>query len=46
MIRRRKKKVSRPRVLWQLNPTTRVVESVRTYSRRRAKLAARKSLEE
>jgi hypothetical protein len=46
MKRRPKKKVSRPRVLWQLNPTTRVVESARKYSRRGAKAEARKSVEE
>ena len=46
MKRRPKKKVSRPRVLWQLNPTTRVVDSRKRYARPRAKADARKSVEE
>jgi hypothetical protein len=46
MKRPRKNKISRPRVLWQLNPTTRVAKSARTYARSRAKADARKSVEE
>ena len=31
----RQKKIARPRVLWQVNPSTRVKESSKVYSRSR-----------
>jgi hypothetical protein len=31
----RKKRVARPRVLWQVNPTTRVEASAKSYRRRK-----------
>ena len=31
------KKIARPRVLWQVNPSTRVKGSARAYSRSRAR---------
>lgn len=33
----KKKRVARPRVLWQVNPSTRVEPSVKQYSRRKRK---------
>jgi hypothetical protein len=38
---KKKKSIARPRVLWQLNPFTRVKESARLYSRRKARKPAR-----
>jgi hypothetical protein len=43
MKAKRKKTVARPRVLWQVNPTTRVVKSANQYRRREAKDDLRKN---
>lgn len=43
MKTRRKKTVARPRVLWQVNPSTRVQTPVTRYRRRKAKEAIRKN---
>ncbi len=39
MKTRKKKKLPLPRLSWKINPTTRVKESARKYSRPRAKRA-------
>lgn len=43
MKKKRKKTVARPRVLWQVNPTTRVEKTVKSYRRRKAKENLRKN---
>jgi hypothetical protein len=42
MARKRKKKLAFPRRQWQINPTTRVKESAKKYSRPRVKDDERK----
>ena len=42
----KKKRVARPRVLWQVNPTTRVVGSAKRYLRRTEKSDIRKTSDE
>ncbi len=42
MMKSKKKKVAFPRRTWQINPVTRVKESVKGYSRPRAKQILRK----
>ena len=41
-----KKKIAFPRRRWQINPSTRVEESSKRYSRLKAKAQARQSLDE
>ena len=42
----KKKRVARPRVLWQVNPTTQVVHSARRYERTTEKKEIRKTAED
>ena len=42
----KKKRVARPRVLWQVYPTTRVVGSAKRYLRRTEKSDIRKTSDE
>jgi hypothetical protein len=41
-----KKKIAFPRRRWQINPSTRVEESSKRYSRPKEKVQARQSLDE
>ena len=41
-MKKPKKKIALPRRRWQINPTTRVKESAKTYSRPKSKQESRK----
>jgi len=46
MRKKAKKKIAFPRRRWQINPSTRVEESAKRYSRLKAKSQDRQSLDE